>query len=171
MKLTGALLIMFASTMLGFLQAAQYAKRPRQIRVLIQALQSLETEISYGLTPLPNALEKIGRNLEAPLSELFTGAALQLCSRSGMSTREIWEGRIQALWPATSLGADERAAMLRLGEHLGLSDREDQIKHIRLAMEQLKAEETKARNDQLRYEKMWRSLGVLGGLLVVILLI
>lgn len=171
MKLTGALLILFAATMLGFLQSAQYAKRPRQIRALMQALQSLETEILYGFTPLPHALNKIGRSLEAPIADLFTETAAQLSSSKGMSTKEIWDERVKSFWPETALGTNERSTLLQLGEHLGLSDREDQRKHIRLAMEQLKSEEVRARSEQLRYEKMWKSLGVLGGLLVVILLI
>ena len=67
--------------------------------------------------------------------------------------------------------AAEQSALIRLGATLGISDREDQIKHLRLAMQQLKAEEDAARDDQARYEKMWKSLGVLIAALVVILIV
>lgn len=171
LKLAGALLILFAATAVGFLQSAYYVKRPKQIRDMIQALQSLETEIIYGFTPLPHALEKIGQSIDPPAAGLFTTTADQLNSRRGRSTKEIWEEGVWSIWPATSLGKNEQSTLLQLGEHLGLSDREDQMKHLRLAMEQLKAEEIRAQSEYTRYGKMWKSLGVLGGLLVVILLI
>jgi stage III sporulation protein AB len=65
----------------------------------------------------------------------------------------------------------ERDALARLGATLGGSGREDQLKHVRLAALQLQAEEAAARDEQQRYEKMCRSLGVLGAALVVIVLL
>lgn len=64
----------------------------------------------------------------------------------------------------------ERDIVLQLGYSLGASDRLDQIKHLRLAMNQLQCEEENAADEQRRYAKMWRSLGMLGGALVVILM-
>jgi stage III sporulation protein AB len=65
----------------------------------------------------------------------------------------------------------EKEAVLRLGSTLGGSGREDQLKHIRLTSIQLQAEEASARDDQHRYEKLSRSLGMLGAALVVILMV
>jgi stage III sporulation protein AB len=64
----------------------------------------------------------------------------------------------------------EQEVMLQLGHVLGLSDRSDQVKHLRLAVSQLQAEEVDAREEQRKYEKMWKSLGVLIGGLIVILM-
>ena len=60
--------------------------------------------------------------------------------------------------------------MLELSGVLGTSDRQDQIKHIALAVGQLKHEEAAARDDQVKYEKMSKSLGLLIGALIVILI-
>jgi len=65
----------------------------------------------------------------------------------------------------------ERSAVIRLGDALGISDREDQIRHLRLAAALLQAEEAGARDEQARYGKMWRSLGFMAALLVVILML
>nr|WP_313782935.1 hypothetical protein [Paenibacillus larvae] len=50
-KMLGAVLVLGAGTLYGFVQAMHYARRPKQIRQLHQALQRLETEIVYGYTP------------------------------------------------------------------------------------------------------------------------
>ncbi|MCZ4150437.1 stage III sporulation protein AB, partial [Escherichia coli] len=53
---------------------------------------------------------------------------------------------------------------------LGTSDRQDQTKHISLAIQQLMHEETRAQADQMKYERMSRNLGMLVGALIVILI-
>jgi stage III sporulation protein AB len=170
-KLIGAALILFAGTMIGFLQASRFASRPRQIRQLIHALQRLETEIGYGFTPLPEALGRSAALLPEPAASILRGVSERLGTADGLTFRECWEDSVRQHWPATAMRAAEQAAFLRLGSTLGISDREDQIKHLRLAMEQLKAEEDGARDDQARYEKMCKSLGVLIAALVVILIV
>ncbi|MDQ0058300.1 stage III sporulation protein SpoIIIAB [Paenibacillus harenae] len=170
-KLLGAVLILFAGTMIGFQQAARFAERPRQLRQLAHALQRLETEIGYGHTPLPEALERTAEASPSPLSELFRAAASGVWQSDEISFRESWEHAVHRQWPHTSMRAGEQAVMLRLGSTLGISDKEDQMKHLRLALIQLKAEEDAAKDDQGRYEKMWKSLGVLIAVLVVILMV
>lgn len=170
LKLAGAMLIVAAGTLLGFLQASRLVRRPRQIRQMVNALQRLETEIAYGLTPLPQALAAVGRRTAKPLAALFAGAADALRAADGASARDSWLAAVDRCWPATAMGPNERETVRQLGYTLGVSDREEQIKHLRLAVKQLQDEEGTAREEQRRYEKMWRSAGVLGGLLIVILM-
>lgn len=67
----GAVIILLASTLAGFYKARQYALRPRQLRELIAALQRLMTEINYGLTPLPDAMGKMGAQTKEPVKGCF----------------------------------------------------------------------------------------------------
>lgn len=172
-QFAGALLVLFAGTMIGYLQAARFAARPRQIRQLMHALQRLETEIGYGQTPLPEALSRLAAIVPAPVSGLFAAIAANFsdASRPEGTLRDHWERAMTEGWGRTAMRMPERDAMIRLGATLGGSGREDQIKHVRLAMHQLQAEEASAREEQQRYEKMSRSLGVLGAALVVILML
>lgn len=170
-QFAGAMLVLFAGTMIGYLQAARYAARPRQIRQLAHALQRLETEIQYGQTPLPEALSRLSGIVPPPVSELFAEISEALSDRTGKTVRESWEKALEGGWSRTAMKQPEREALVRLGATLGASGRDDQLKHIRLAMLQLQAEEAAAREEQQRYEKMSRSLGVLGAALVVILML
>jgi stage III sporulation protein AB len=171
LKLIGAALVLFAGTMIGFVQAARFAERPRQIRHLLHALQRLETEIGYGQTPLPDALRRVALVLPPPLSGMFADIASELRSEHGGTVSESWERVLAGNWSSTSMRNAELEALLRLGASLGGSGREDQLKHVRLAVLQLQDEEANARDEQQRYEKLCRSLGVLGAALVVILML
>jgi stage III sporulation protein AB len=169
LKLVGAALILLSGTLFGFLQAQQLARRPKQIRQLIQALGRLETEISYGLTYLPEALDSIAGQTSQPLSQLFRRIA-ELLRTARRSVHECWRQAIEEVWAGTSMKDSEKDIVTQLGSTLGITDREDQIKHLRLALSQLAAEETLARDECGRYEKMWKSLGILAGALIVVLI-
>jgi len=146
------------------------SRRPQQIRRLIQALQRLETEISYGFTHLPDALDIIARQTAEPLAGIFREMAAGLAVMSGHSVKEVWQSAVIGGWKKTSMKDAEKEILLQIGFTLGLTGREDQVKHLRLGIRQLQAEEELAREEQQRYEKMWKSLGLLAGALVVILI-
>ncbi|WP_442604481.1 stage III sporulation protein SpoIIIAB [Paenibacillus sp. KN14-4R] len=169
-KLLGSVVILSAGTIFGFHQAMQYARRPRQIRQVIGMIQRLETEISYGFTPLPEAFRHASGSFTEPLSSMLIEAAEGLNSSEGRSTSDIWGQAVKRAWGRSSMKRGELDILLQLGSTLGATDRLDQVKHMRLAISQLQVEEDGARDEQGRYEKMWRSLGVLMGALIVILM-
>lgn len=170
LKFIGAVFIIVAASLFGMLQALHYARRPKQIRGLIGALQRMETEMTYALTPLPELLTSLAKQAAEPLADLYRKISEQLTGSAGISTREIWQQEVIETWKGTSMKLPEQEVMLQLGTVLGLSDRSDQVKHLRLAVSQLQAEEAEAREDQRKYEKMWKSLGLLIGGLIVILM-
>ncbi|OBZ18948.1 stage III sporulation protein AB [Bacillus sp. FJAT-27264] len=170
LKLFGAVLVVLAGTLAGFQRARQYADRPRNIRGLIAALQRLETEIMYGFTPLPEALRRIGQQCKEPLRALFVQAAEEMSPPHDRSAEEAFGRAMEVHWKATAMKAGEKEIMRQLSCTLGTSDRSNQSNHIALALQQLKQEETAAREDQGKYETMSKSLGLLLGALIVILI-
>ncbi|OGX68536.1 MAG: stage III sporulation protein AB [Paenibacillus sp. RIFOXYA1_FULL_44_5] len=170
LKWIGMLFIIFAGTMAGYYKASQYSKRPRQIREIIQALSRLETEIMYGFTPLPEALVATSRQLSGPVRAMFAAAGQELAQIDSSTTWEVWQQAVEQHWRFTALGPSELEVMKQLGHTLGISDRGDQVNHIKLSISQLQGEEQLAREEQKRYEKMSRSLGFLTALLIVIVM-
>lgn len=169
-KLLGGVLTVLAATLVGFQIAARYAERPKQLRRLISALQVLETEILYGATPLPDACRRIAQRTQAPVGPFFGRVAEYLGDGLGRTAEEAWQAALAELVSESALKPVERDVLRSFGRTLGVSDREDQIKHIRLAIAHLHTEEREARDEQTRNEKMWKYLGALLGLTVVILL-
>ncbi|HZG58063.1 stage III sporulation protein SpoIIIAB [Paenibacillus sp.] len=171
LKWIGATMILAAGTAYGFAQASRYARRPKELRSLAAALGTLESEVVYGLSPLPAAMARVSTATQRPIAFLFEEASSRLRdSRSEKTAGECWAEAIEAVWPRTALGAPEKATLLALSATLGATDRNDQAKHLRLAVAQLAAEEETAREEQARYGKMWRSLGALTAALIVILM-
>ncbi|WP_058303709.1 stage III sporulation protein SpoIIIAB [Gorillibacterium timonense] len=171
LKTFGALLLLVAGLLLGLYQSQTLSRRPKQIRQLVLALQRLETEIGYGSTPLPDALRACAVSLSPPLAAIFLDAAERMAeSGSGRTAAESWEKAVLVGFRRTAMKEPEREALLQLGATLGISDTRDQLKHLRLAVSHLSVEESNASDEEKRYGKMWKSLGVLGAALVVVIM-
>ncbi|WP_416827182.1 stage III sporulation protein SpoIIIAB [Ectobacillus polymachus] len=168
-KIIGAILIVAATTWIGFQMAKQVRERPRQIRLIKTALQSLEAEIMYGHTPLHEASLRLSKQMPPPLSRLFESFHSRL--QADKTVRVAWNESLENVWARMALKQVEYEILQQFGETLGQHDRESQQKHIRLCISHLEREEIEAKDVQLRYEKMMKSLGVLTGLLIVILLL
>ncbi|ASA95515.1 MULTISPECIES: stage III sporulation protein SpoIIIAB [Anoxybacillus] len=169
MKWIGALCIILATTWSGFEASRLLRERTKQLRQLKMALQALEAEIMYGHTPLIDASLRLSQQLSKPLSWLFESFAQKL-QKGTMNARQAWEESLHEIWKMTALKEGELEIMKQFGETLGQYDHEIQQNYIRLTMVHLEREEGDAIEKQQRYEKMMKSLGVLTGILIVLLL-
>lgn len=170
LKILGAVLIVFAATAAGFIQARRYSSRPSEIRRLILSLQRLGTEIEYGFIPLPDALKRIGSQNREPLKRIFLDAAVTMESPHQMTAQDSIHRSIQQNWKHTSMKNPERDVLYELAFTMGTSDRSSQKGHLESATRLLEAEEALALEDQRRYEKASKSLGLLIGAFIVILI-
>ncbi|MFC0561626.1 stage III sporulation protein SpoIIIAB [Halalkalibacter alkalisediminis] len=170
MKLIGAVVIILATTWLGFEFAKRLSERPKQLRQLKVAIQSLEAEIMYGLTPLAEASEHIAKQMPKPISYFFEHFSNRLLTKQETAF-EAWEESLKETWNLTSMLDSEREVMMQFGATLGQHDREQQQKQIKLTLAHLEREEHEAKERQHRYERMIKSLGFLTGLLIVILML
>ncbi len=171
LKLIGALLIISGCGYAGFTIAKKYRNRPRELHYLRSALQMLETEIAYGATPLPDALELVAARCAKEVAELFSQTREALLSGEGVTAGEAWERALKKFYTHSAINAGDAAILRALGMSLGISDREDQIKHLHLAQEQLKIEIAKAEEEAAKNVKLYNYLGFLGGLSIVIVFI
>jgi stage III sporulation protein AB len=168
-SIIGAIAILSATTLTGFEFARRVRERPRRLRELKVTLQALEAEIMYGSTPLNEACQHIGKPLKEPLSSFFLNIS-DLLNQGELSVKEAWEKELLVLAKETSFKSGEIEVLRQFGSTLGRHDKEHQQKQIQLTLAHLNREEKEARDIQERYEKMCKSLGVLMGLLIVILL-
>lgn len=94
-KAAGAVLVLIAGTLIGFMQAARFARRPKQLRELAHGLQRLETEIGYGYTPLPEALRRVASQTSEPLASMLLSPADAIESGRSADFQAGWEASIK----------------------------------------------------------------------------
>ncbi|WP_062355958.1 stage III sporulation protein SpoIIIAB [Bacillus kwashiorkori] len=170
MKIIGAVFIIGATSWIGFEAARQLSERAKQLRLLKSALQSLEAEIMFGHAPLHEASRRIAKQLKEPLSQIFGKFSTYLLEQE-LTAKEAWDLSLINTWNETAMKQEELEILHQFGETLGKHDLIQQQKQIRLALTHLERQETEAREKQLIYGKMMKSLGFLSGLLLVLLLV
>ncbi|QHS22727.1 stage III sporulation protein SpoAB [Virgibacillus sp. MSP4-1] len=170
MKWIGAMLFLLATTQAGFDIAKRLSDRPQQIRQLKNALQILEAEIVYGQTPIHEVFYQLSKQIPEPLSDFFSELHNRL-SVSQTTLYDIWNPTLKEIWKQSAMKKAEREIMDQFGKTLGQHDFTQQQKHIQLALTHLERELANAEEEKYRYGRMAKSLGVLTGLFVILLLI
>lgn len=168
-KLIGAVVLTGATSLIGFSLAADCSKRPRALRELQALMQMLENEMAYLSNLLSEAFIRIYRGTDSDTAILFREAADNL-GENGTTAAEAWEKAIEGNYAKLSLNKEDKAILMTFGKMLGNSDLEGQLNNIRLITSQLKLQELKAEEIKSKNEKMYRSLGVLSGLAIAIVL-
>ncbi|MBE3596540.1 MAG: stage III sporulation protein AB [Hydrogenibacillus sp.] len=165
-----AMVLWAMSTWVGFSVSMRYQARPAAIRRLRGALHWMETEIVYGQTELEGIFRHLEAREEGPLAQLFDELASALAAGS-RDFAPLYGAALRRWLPKARLGREEQSVLLSLGEVLGKTDRQHQIKHLRLAESALLEIETRAREEEAKYARLSRTFGFLFGLALFILLL
>ncbi len=170
-KMLGCAMVVAAGTGLGFNLAGRYSERPRQISQLIGCLTALGSYISYATLPLPEALDRAAGGLDTPVGDFFRRVAALLDGRGCRSPRDAVAEALAAGSPGLAIDRPEREVLLQLGTNLGTTGRAEQQKYLAMVLEQLRRSEQDALRLRDQNVKMYRYLGVCGGLAAAILLV
>lgn len=170
MKWIGALLFISITTWIGFEWSNKLNKRPAQIRQLKSALQILEAEMLYSQLPLQAAFQSIADQITQPTKSFFESLSKNMELKNS-DLLELWDEQVNEYINQSSLGNTEQEILKQFGRTLGQHDFNQQQKHIQLTTTHLDRELEDARENQHRYGKMAKTLGFLGGLFIVLLLI
>lgn len=171
LKIIGGLLVILASGLLGILFSNRLSIRYKELSNLRRLMQMLETEVTYGATPLPAALSSVANKAEGLISSFFSCISEHLSDRSFYTVREAWTDSAEVVLTRSSLLRADIDLIKSFGNILGCSDREDQKKHFQLFYLQLRHQEEAALEEINRSAKMYRSLGFLLGMAVFVVLI
>jgi stage III sporulation protein AB len=170
-KLIGGILIITASTAVGFMLSEGLKKRSLQLKEFQRAILQLENEIMYTLTPLPEACQIVSRKSKEPISSVFERIAYKLinneCDSVYIAFSEVLEEQKNQLF----LNKDDMNIILDLAKSLGDSDIEGHKKVFQLAGSYLVSSINEAEINLMKNTKMYKYLGFSFGAAVVILLV
>lgn len=170
LKIIGALLFVTTSSWIGFDLSKQLSRRTIQIRQLIQSIQLLETEMSYSQLTLQQTFRIISKKIDPPIASFYKKLADDM---DGIVTDfiSVWDEAIIYLQQSSALKQRELDILKQFGRNIGQHTFIEQQKHIVLTIHHLQHELKEANDQRQQYEKMTKSLGVLIGILIVLLLI
>ena len=169
MKWIGALLLIGTATLAGFEWSSRLTKRPKHIRELKSALQILEAEIIYSQVALFDAFLSVSRKIPNPLRGFFASLGKEMQGEA-VDFFTVWERQVEVLIKKSSMHETEKEILKQFGRTLGQHDMSQQQKHIQLTIVHLDRELEEAIDNDRKYGKVAKSLGILSGTIIVLLL-
>lgn len=170
-KLVGALLIIIAGAYGGFQMAQRCNERPRQIRQIIGCMVSLKSSITYFSMPLSSALVKCTGGIEGVVADFFHKISSLIEGNHCLKPLDAIKHTLSSQLPGFYLEANEKEILESWGANLGNTGMNEQEKYFDLVISQLLAVEQEAINLREKNVRMYRYLGVCGGVAVAILLL
>lgn len=170
-KIIGAFLIILSTTLIGFYYGKSYSNRLNNLIYLEQCIKILETEIVYAAVPLPEALTNVYYKGNKKISFIFEEIRNHLLKNKKGDVYNSFFHVVNSIKDKINFKEEDVELMLSLGRMLGSSDREDQEKNFRLVLNQILILEKEAKLARDKNEKMFKNLGVLTGIAIVIILL
>jgi len=170
-KILSSLLIVFSSSLIGYYYGNRYSMRLENLSYLEQCIRILETEIVYGAVPLPEALTNVYLKGNKKVSCIFEEVKMDLTSNKDGDLFSSFHRVSSHLMEKLNFTKEDVELFLSLGRLLGSSDRTDQEKNFKLILNQIKILKDEALAQKNKNEKMYKNLGILAGIAIVIILL
>ena len=167
MKMVGIIFIVLSSTMIGLLMASNMSGKVRRIEGLIAMLEEMASRLAHlrptmlGLMTWLAARERF--------AELGIAEVCRQRLQSGEAFSISWRAGIEC--ESNNIDRDLVDILSPLGEVLGSTDLDSQLSAISCACRLLKVNLETAREEQRKKSGMFRTMGVLCGIAIAILLI
>lgn len=170
-KLFGSILIIISTSLIGFYYGDKYSDRLSNLIYLEQCFKILETEIVYGANPLPEALTNVYKKGNKKVSFVFKEISDHLKANKNGDLFQSFHSVVGILRNSLSLKDEDIELFLSLGRVLGSSDRKDQEKNFNFVFKQISVLQREAKIEKDKNEKLYKNLGILSGITILIILL
>jgi len=171
MRIIGAVIVLGASTIAGIYYGNLETYRIRDLLEVKKALSILRSQIEYARTPLPEAMQAISVRVRESVGKVFEMCAEMLIYERSEKVAHIWEAAVEQHKDALFLAQEDVEQLKGFGAQLGGMDSEAQIMNISMLIDYIDERVAHLHESRDKNKKLYRSFGVLGGALIVIIFI
>lgn len=171
LKITGCVFILTSCTGMGWVFGTEIKKRIEDLKSAKTVALLLRGDIRYAHTALPEALENVSRRHEGRLAPFLKRVARELREYSGKSFAQVWKDAMKSELNHTALTKKDKICLSQFGEQLGYLDKDMQINHIDWYITQVEEDMKEISLDAKDKMRLYKSLGVLFGILITILIL
>ena len=153
--------------LIGLLTSKRYVNRVDELREFKNALNIFKTKIRFTYEPIPEVFKQISNSLNNNVGNVFNKSAEYM----KIKTAEYSWNKAVDERTGLSLLKEDVDVLKNLGKLLGKTDLEGQINEINLVENFLDNQIAKSEKERANNEKLYKTLGVVCGLGLVIVLI
>lgn len=165
-KFISLLAIVVLSSYVGVIISNKYKNRVTELKELKKALNIFETKIKYTYEPIPDIFSQMSKSLKMNIGEIFENASNKMQENNASYAFETAVDEAK-----TSLNKEDLDVLKGLSKLLGKTDVEGQISQIELTDNFIDSQIEKAKSEYEKNAKLYKTLGIVSGLAIVIILV
>lgn len=160
------ILIFLTCSAIGILKAQTYSQRVIELKDFKTGLNMFKTKIKFTYEPIPDIFRQISEKINSNTGEVFRVATQNM---KRVSAGEAWNMAISN--STLNIENEDKNVLRGLSNLLGQTDIKGQLNQIELTSNFLDEQISKAIMQKEKNEKLYRSLGMIVGVAIVIVLI
>lgn len=171
LKIIGCIFAFMASGALGCYFSFKPFFRVSDLQMMLSAMSVLKSELEFSGSSLSEAALAAAERTAEPISKIFTDFSAALNEKNGQEVDEIWKkscsGNIKGLYFA----AEDIECLYNFGRILSCPDIELQKRNIALLMNYFEEKAKQVYEIGGKNKRVYQSIGFLGGLMLITVLI
>lgn len=160
------LIILLTSTSIGFKLSNKYKQRVIELKEMKIFLGMLKTKIRFTYEPLPEIFDETLDSFKGSILEFIKDVKIKM---ETMPAGMAWQEAIKEA--NLNLNLEDKNILNKMGNLLGKTDMEGQLSGIEVTENFLNKQIEKAEAEKEKNEKMYKTLGIIAGIGMVIILI
>ena len=167
----GCLLTVAGCIGLGLWYRQQFTERLHHIRILLNILDMMMSQVRYHKAMLPECCHYLSQRLEEPYKSAFSSLQDTFCRDTGENYGKLFYGEMAKCFDKVVLGKEEKTIFLEFTKSCGYEDAGLQINSMEQYRERLKQLLNRLEEEVAGKGRMAMGLSVLGGLLLIVILL
>ena len=152
----------------GNSQASKYINRLKELISIKSALNIFENKIKFTQSPLEEIFKNIAENCsEKNIKNIFEQLVIDI--NKNINLHKSWLDTINS--KETNLNDEDKKILIDMGKILGSTDVDGQVSNIKITSSFIDRQIEKAEQEKEKNVKMFRTLGIVSGLTIIIILI
>lgn len=170
-KIAGAFLVAVCAALMGIAFQDDMKKRTGMLQDLYRGFLLLRQEIDYMKFPLEEAMIHISRSLKEPWASFFRETGKKLGLLPGLPFLEVWKEMGQRYLEESPLKKEDWDLLWQLGVQLERMEPGDRSGIFGALEQRIRTALSEASEEYREKAQLYKRLGMMGGIFLVILLL
>lgn len=170
LKLLGASLLVISASIGGFYFSLLDKYRIEELEQAKRMLSILESEMVYSSLLLTDAFYEISKRVSGSIAATAEIFSKLLAQQQDSSISNLWKQALMQGCKQSYFRAEDIETFSDFGRALGYLDKGQQISNIKITRDYIETTQDTLRKHSQKNSKIYRSMGILTGLLIAIIL-
>lgn len=170
LKIIASIIIFSSFSLIGFYYAYREIYRKNDLLEMKRAILLLISEIKF-LSSINEAVMNIEKDIDSAIKDIFVEFRQNIIKKRGEGLSVLWEDAVKIGSKKTYLLKQDKEKICLVGKVIGLVDKSFSLEGLNIVINYIDMTVKEIDKEKNKNMKMYQSLGIFSGLILIILLV